>query len=140
MANDQIQIEFQLAEDLAEVHGDRSMISEALVNIITNAVEAMPRGGVLRLESRSLDDQAEVVVADTGTGVPQENLARVFDLYFTTKSEGSGLGLSLALRAVELNQGTIKVESCVGQGTTCHITLPLATRPTASAEQPDVVG
>jgi signal transduction histidine kinase len=98
----------------------------------------MPRGGVLRLESRSLDDQAEVVVTDTGTGVPQENLARVFDLYFTTKSKGTGLGLSLALRAVELNRGSIKVESCVGQGTTCHISLPLARQPTSSTEQADV--
>ncbi len=138
VGNDQIQIEFQLAEDLAEIHGDRGMISEALVNIITNAVEAMPRGGVLRLESRSDGDHAEAVVADTGTGVPQENLSKIFDLYFTTKSEGTGLGLSLALRAVELNQGSIKMDSRAGQGTTCHITLPLATRPTSSTEQADV--
>jgi signal transduction histidine kinase len=137
--NDHIQIEFGLAEALPEIYGDRSMISEALANIITNAVEAMPQGGVLRVESRPHDGQAEIIVADSGSGIPQDNLAQIFELYFTTKPEGRGLGLSLALRAIELNRGSIKVESCDGQGTTCHVSLPLASRPTPSAEQPDAM-
>jgi signal transduction histidine kinase len=132
--NDQIRIEFGLAEALPEIFGDRSMISEALANIITNAVEAMPQGGVLRLESRSHDGQAEITVADSGSGIPQDNLARIFELYFTTKPEGRGLGLSLALRGIELNRGSIRVESCAGQGTTCHVALPLARLSAPSTE------
>jgi signal transduction histidine kinase len=121
-----VRVEYQLRESLPLVHGDRAMLAEALGNLITNAVQAMPEGGVLALQSAEGDDCVELAVADTGVGIEKEKLDQVFDLYYTTKPKGGGLGLPLALRAVELNRGTIKIESQVGKGTTCKINLPVA--------------
>ena len=77
---------------------------------------------------RRSDDGVEVAVVDTGVGIEKEKLAQVFDLYYTTKPQGGGLGLSLALRAIELNRGRIKIESQVAKGTTCKVNLPVASR------------
>jgi signal transduction histidine kinase len=123
---ERVRVEYQLRESLPLVHGDRAMLAEALGNLITNAVQAMPEGGVLALQSAEGDDCVELAVADTGVGIEKEKLDQVFDLYYTTKPKGGGLGLPLALRAVELNRGTIKIESQVGKGTTCKINLPVA--------------
>jgi signal transduction histidine kinase len=123
----QVRVDYRLAESLPAVHGDRSMLSEALSNVITNAAQAMPKGGVLTLQTWMADQAIEVAVADTGIGIEQEQLDLVFNLYYTTKPHGTGLGLSLALRAIELNRGTIKIESRVAEGTTCRIKLPFAT-------------
>ena len=122
---ERVRIEYRLAGGLL-TRGDRSMISEALSNIITNAVEAMASGGVLTLGSRRLGPTAEITVSDTGYGIEKERLDHIFDLYYTTKPQGSGLGLALALRAIELNKGTIKIDSRAGEGTTFTISLPAA--------------
>ena len=129
--SERVQVERKLADGLPAVRGDRTMLSEALSNVITNAVQAMPAGGILTVSSRRVGAVAEVIVADTGSGIEKERLDRIFDLYYTTKPHGSGLGLALALRAIELNKGTIKIDSRVGEGTTCTISLPAAESVTA---------
>jgi len=109
------------------VEGDEPLLRQALLNLAQNAVQAMPKGGKLRIAcGLSRDGRVEVRVSDTGDGIAPENLARIFDLYFTTKKRGSGIGLSLVFRTVQLHNGDIDVESTVGTGTTFVIKLPRA--------------
>jgi len=124
---DAARVELRHAADpsLPPVEADAGMLRQALFNLAVNAVQAMPAGG--RLDVRSTlarDGRVEVRVADTGVGIPPERLARIFDLYYTTKPTGSGIGLSMAYRAVQLHQGEMTVESVPGTGTTFTIVLP----------------
>lgn len=109
-----------------QVEADRAMLSEAFTNLIQNAMQAMPDGGVITITTAEKDGTIEAEIADQGVGIAPEILEQVLNLYFTTKKGGSGLGLPLALRAIELNRGALKIESHVGEGTTCRIRLPLA--------------
>ena len=129
VASEHVRVVYELAEHVPAIRGDRAMLSEALGNVITNAVQAMPQGGVLTLQSRRSGEHVELRVVDTGVGIEPGKLDQIFDLYYTTKPGGTGLGLSLALRGIELNNGTIEIESRVAEGTTCRIKLP------ASAEE-----
>jgi signal transduction histidine kinase len=105
---------------------DRNLVGEALTNVMTNAVEAMPGGGTLTLRTTvNGGESVELLVQDEGQGIPPENLDKIFHLYFTTKERGTGLGLSLAMRAIDLHHGTVDVESTPGQGTAMRIRLPI---------------
>jgi len=115
------------ATDLPRVSADSSLLRQALLNLALNAVQAMPMGGVLRFESRrAADRQVELVISDTGEGISPEHLSRIFDLYFTTKDAGSGIGLSMVYRTIQLHDGHIEVQSTPGRGTTFTIRLPQA--------------
>jgi len=116
---------FQFSAD-HPVEADREMLTEAFSNLIQNAMQAMPEGGSITISTAEKDGMVEVEISDHGIGIAPENLEQVLNLYFTTKKGGSGLGLPLALRAIELNRGALKIDSRVGQGTTCRIRLPLA--------------
>jgi signal transduction histidine kinase len=97
------------------------------LNLAKNAVQAMPHGGTLTISAATAKDgRVEIRVADTGVGIPPENLAKIFDLYFTTKSSGTGIGLSLVYRTVQLHNGDIDVESTPGVGTAFVIRMPKA--------------
>jgi signal transduction histidine kinase/HAMP domain-containing protein len=124
--HDNIKVEFGLDPHLPSVHADRSMLGEALKNVVDNAVQAMPEGGTLGLKSKAIAGIVEVTVSDTGEGVAPEHLNQIFNLYFTTKHGGNGLGLPLALRAVELNRGTMELRSQPANGTSCIIRVPIA--------------
>ena len=105
---------------------DRDKLRQALSNIIINGIQAMPDGGELQVATER-DDQHKVVIieiGDTGVGISQENLDRLFEPYFTTKSDGTGLGLAITYRIIEAHGGEISVESEVGRGTTFTIILP----------------
>jgi len=123
---EKIKVEYELDPALPSVRADRGLISEAVSNLITNAEQAMPDGGSMTLSSKSQGSAVELVIADRGPGIDGEHLDRIFDLYFTTKAGGSGLGLPFALRAIELNGGKIAIDSELGQGTTCKVTIPIA--------------
>lgn len=111
----------------ASVQADRPMLRQALLNLALNAIEAMPSGGRLTFAARPVSDsQVELGVADTGVGIAPEHLARVFDLYFTTREQGSGLGLSMVYRTAQLHDGTVHVESSPGRGARFTLTLPRA--------------
>lgn len=112
------------------VKGKPSEIYEVLVNLIINAVEAMPTGGVLSISSQVENDQVHLKVSDTGVGIPPENLQCLFEPFFTTKGvKSSGLGLSSSYGIIQRHQGELRVESTVGQGTTLTVVLPVAKTP-----------
>jgi len=121
-----VTIALRLDPALPVIKADRAMVSEALANVIQNAVQAMPGGGPVTLHSAARNGMVELEVSDLGEGVAPEKLEQIFDLYYTTKREGSGLGLPLALRAIELNHGTIEIASNIGEGTTCKVRFPVA--------------
>lgn len=109
------------------VDADPTMLRQALMNLAVNAVQAMPHGGTLRIQCENARDGRVLIrVRDTGQGIPADQLARIFDLYFTTKRGGSGIGLSMVFRTVQLHHGDIDVESTPGVGTTFTISLPRA--------------
>jgi signal transduction histidine kinase/HAMP domain-containing protein len=108
------------------VRVDQALIKQALLNLIINAIEAMPEGGVLTLTLARSGDSAQIRVSDTGRGIAPEHRSRIFQLFFTTRKGGSGIGLAIAYKAVQLQDGTIDFETEVGRGTTFRIELPLA--------------
>jgi len=126
VASERVKVEYELDPALPSVRADRGLISEALSNLINNADQAMSEGGVLKLSSSARGSSVELTIADRGPGIAKEQLDRIFDLYYTTKAGGSGLGLPFAMRAIELNGGKIAIDSEVGQGTVCKVTVPIA--------------
>ena len=112
--------------DGVEVRIDRDLLKQAVLNIVVNAIEAMPAGGELRLASSAAGDTAEIRVSDTGPGIPPDLREKIFRLYFTTKQRGSGIGLAMAFRIVQLHDGTIDFTSEPGKGTAFFIRLPIA--------------
>ena len=112
--------------DLPPLNVDRALLKQALLNLVLNAIEAMPQGGRLTLGLERRGDRAEIRITDTGKGIAPEHRARVFQLYFPTRPGGSGIGLASAYRAVQLHDGEIDFDSEVGRGTTFRIDLPLA--------------
>ncbi len=130
---DTVRVELDLAPGLWPVRIDANQTENALLNLIVNARDAMPDGGVVTIRSRNVTDaagdHAVVEVADTGAGMTPDTLARVFEPFFTTKSvgEGTGLGLSQVYGFVTQSGGTIAIDSAPGNGTTVRIVLPRAT-------------
>jgi signal transduction histidine kinase len=101
------------------------MVRRAVLNLVGNALDAMPTGGELRAFAGPAGDGRYVVrIEDTGVGIPEKNRAKIFEPYFTTKSSGLGLGLVLTRKIVESHGGTIHVESEPGRGTTIRVLLP----------------
>ena len=112
---------------LPSVNGDAAMLRQAFVNLAINACQAMPRGGTLRLGCAPASRQRlEVRFEDTGVGIPPEHLGKIFDLYFTTKDHGTGIGLSMVYRIIQMHDGEVEVQSTLGHGTTFRILLPRA--------------
>jgi hypothetical protein len=120
-----ITIELQKDAVLPEVEHDSDQIHQVLINILLNAVQAMEKTGTVHVEISSREDCACVVVTDDGRGILPQNLPNIFRPFYTTKGDGTGLGLSLARRIVEDHQGRIEVTSTVGKGTTFAVVLPL---------------
>ncbi len=108
------------------VRVDRDLLKQAVLNVVVNAMQAMPQGGELRFEALVNEDTAEIRISDTGAGIPPELREKIFRLYFTTRKEGSGIGLAMTFRIVQLHDGTIDFTSEPGKGTTFFIRLPIA--------------
>jgi PAS domain S-box-containing protein len=121
-----IQLAQLLPIDVPEVYVDRALLKQAVLNLVLNAAEAMPGGGQLRLVLSRRGEMAEITVGDTGKGIPPENRQKIFQLFFTTRPGGSGIGLASTFRIVQLLNGSIDFTSEVGRGTTFRIELPLA--------------
>jgi two-component system NtrC family sensor kinase len=122
----QVQVIAALPEQPVYVTYDAQQIEQVLINLIQNAIQAMPKGGTLRVSLSQADEAIALAVQDTGIGIPPENLRRIFDPFFTTKpeGEGTGLGLSVGYGIIGRHHGRIDVESVVGEGTTFTILLP----------------
>jgi PAS domain S-box-containing protein len=116
----------ELAGSIPPVNADRQLLKQAILNLVLNAVEAMPGGGKLKVTLARRGNSAEVSVADNGRGIPGKYRARVFQLFFTTRPGGSGIGLASAYKIVQQHNGSIDFETEEGRGTTFRIELPLA--------------
>jgi len=113
--------------DLPAVSGDVELLQQAVTNLVTNAIQAMPKGGTVTLGARRGPDGAvEIRIADDGVGIAPHDVEKVFRLYYTTKPQGSGIGLSMVYRIVQMHEGRIDIESEVDRGTTMVLTLPVA--------------
>ncbi len=112
--------------DGVEVRADTDLLKQAMLNVAVNAMQAMPEGGELKIESSANEDSAEIRISDSGAGIPPQLREKIFTLYFTTKKEGSGIGLAMTFRIVQLHDGTIDFTSEPGKGTTFSIRLPIA--------------
>ena len=108
------------------VVADRDQIRQVILNLLTNAYEAMPQGGTVRIGARVVDDSAEVTVSDTGLGMDEQTIAHVFEPFFSMKVKGTGLGLVVSKRIVEAHAGALRIVSQPGQGCTAVMTLPLS--------------
>jgi signal transduction histidine kinase len=114
-------------EGAPDVNGDPAMLRQAFLNLALNACQSMPNGGTLRIRCESAGGRrVAVVFSDTGVGIAPADLQRIFDLYFTTKEKGSGIGLSMVYRTVQMHDGEIEVESTPDAGTTFRVLLPQA--------------
>jgi signal transduction histidine kinase/HAMP domain-containing protein len=121
-----IRLAFDLDAALPPVGADEELLRTAFLNIVQNAGQAMPHGGTVTLRTaHDGRESARVEIADEGVGIPPEDLDKVFKLYYTTKPDGSGIGLSVVYRIVQLHDGTIDVQSQPGRGTVVTVRLPL---------------
>jgi signal transduction histidine kinase len=121
-----IRMSVKPAPEFLEVRIDRDMFKQAVLNVVVNAMQSMTDGGELRLECSYTRDTVEVRISDTGGGIPPDLREKIFRLYFTTKPGGSGIGLAMTFRIVQLHDGTIDFSSVPGKGTTFVIRLPIA--------------
>ena len=111
--------------DLPELRLDRTLMRQALTNLVKNAVEAVEAGGSVRIVERRLGDRVELRIEDDGCGIPEQDQAKIFEPFFTRKREGTGLGLAITQKTVLAHRGSVRVESGAGRGTAMIVTLPL---------------
>ena len=122
-----VRIDLQVVSNLPLLEADPNYLKQLLLNLILNGVQAMPQGGTLTVEAEADKDLLRLTVADQGTGIEPQALAKIFEPYFTTKANGSGLGLSIARRIAEAHGGKITAESAPGQGSRFQVFLPFNT-------------
>ena len=126
-----VKIEKKVKPDLPKTMIDVGQIQQVFINILLNAIEAMPQGGTLTVSSGIEDDMVALRFTDTGVGIPEENLPKILDPFFTTKEQGkgTGLGLSVSYGIIERHRGRLEVKSKVGKGTTFTVKLPVKGKP-----------
>ena len=125
LEEDKVVLESRLDEEIPPLSFDEKLLKQALLNVINNAVAAMPDGGTLTVATERAGDVVLIHVIDTGTGISEENMAKIFEPYFTTKEFGSGLGLTVVYKIVKEHGGEIALKSKEGEGTTFTISLPI---------------
>jgi signal transduction histidine kinase len=136
LAKANIKLDVRLAADVPHVLVDKPLLRQGLINLLVNAIEAMPAGGQLFVSLRRDGEMAEMVIRDTGRGIAPEHRQRIFQLFFTTRPGGSGIGLASTFRTIQLHNGSIEFESEVGRGTTFRIDLPLARQMESALSRP----
>jgi signal transduction histidine kinase len=119
-----VKVEIKLGE-IPKMLLDKEQVQRVCQNLISNAVQAMPEGGKLTIETKEQGDSAKLIVRDTGVGIPKENVPKLYMPLFSTKAKGIGLGLVICKQIVEGHDGNITVESRVGEGSTFTVTLPI---------------
>jgi signal transduction histidine kinase len=133
----EITVHVDIAANLPDVLADDAQLRQALINLIRNAREAMPNGGVLRVEAAMISKtKIELLVIDSGEGIPEASRASLFDPFFTTKKQGTGLGLAITREIVEAHGGAISCESATPHGTVFRVTLPIEPPPTSQRPNP----
>ena len=124
-----IRILWQPAADIPKIEGDERLLHQAFLNLMVNAQQAMPEGGELILRAQEVGETIEVEVIDTGKGIPEETLPKIFRPYFSSKSDGTGLGLPTTLRIIRAHGGELRVESERGKGSRFVVSIPLTASP-----------
>jgi hypothetical protein len=120
-----IKLHKEIETDIPQISVDPAQIKQVFLNILMNAVEAMPDGGNLDVKIKTANESIEIDIIDTGKGIPQEVLQDIYDPFFTTKQSGTGVGLSISLKIIEDHGGNINIKSKQGKGTTMSLTLPI---------------
>jgi signal transduction histidine kinase len=122
---DNVQLLLEFPDDIPEFLADRQHIKQALLNLMTNACEAMPQGGALTIQAAANQSQIEISLIDTGCGISEANMKKLFEPLFTTKTKGIGLGLTISKNLLEANGGHLTVRSRENHGSTFSLTFPL---------------
>ncbi len=125
-ARDGVKVETHLTSEALPVRADADLIKQALLNVVLNGVQAMSNGGVLKIVARQQETAATIEVHDQGAGIPADVRDKIFNLYFTTKKTGSGIGLAMSYRVLQLHNGALDFVTEMGRGTTFRLALPLA--------------
>ncbi len=120
-----IDLKVDMPDKLPKLQGDPNSLRQVFINLIENAIQAMPHGGSLKITAQGEDGYLRIDVSDTGMGIPKEYLSRIFEPFFTTKEKGTGLGLAVTYGIIKQHGGTIKVKSELNKGTTFTILLPV---------------
>ncbi len=128
LAHHQIQLVAEFATELQEIPFDAEKLKQAFMNVVLNAIEAMPQGGTLTVSTVNASDKVGIKVSDTGDGIPKEDFAHLFKPFFTRKTKGTGLGLANVKRVLEEHGGNVEIESTVGKGTTVFMWLPFSAK------------
>ncbi len=131
-----VKVELRPVVETALIEADSDLLKQALLNIVVNGIEAMEKGGILVIEIRQAEGDHEITVTDQGPGIPDEVREKIFNLYFTTKREGSGIGLAMTFRVVQLHNATISFTSEVGKGTTFRLRFPASEDSELENERP----
>ncbi|MBN2334451.1 hypothetical protein JXL21_02750 [Candidatus Bathyarchaeota archaeon] len=121
---DDVETVIDFDDRLRSVQADENLLRRVFTNLVSNAVQAMPTGGILTVRGSVQEEEATFTVSDTGVGIDEENLGKMFQPLFTTKAKGTGLGLAVCKRIIEAHGGEIKAESTVGEGTSFSFRLP----------------
>jgi signal transduction histidine kinase len=121
-----VTLESSMASNALIANVDADLLKQAVLNVIQNGAQAMPEGGTLRVVLEEVKKSAVLRIADEGAGIPEEIRDRIFDLYFTTKSEGSGIGLAMTYRILQLHHGSVEVQNNVSRGTEFVMRIPLS--------------
>ena len=120
-----VELVTNIEENLPAIHGDEDKLTQVLLNLLLNGIQAMEDGGTLTVQAGATDRKIEIVVRDCGCGIAEKDLARVFDPYFTTKPDGTGLGMAMSAKIIEEHGGEIRLLSKVGEGTSVVIEIPV---------------
>jgi signal transduction histidine kinase len=130
MEENNIICKLELDEKLPYILMDGRYIKQVLINLVKNAQAAMPDGGTLSIITNCVDNDVHITVKDTGIGISKENIAKIFEPYFTTKETGTGLGLTLAFKIIKEHNGEILITSKLGKGTSFELILPIQQKET----------
>jgi PAS domain S-box-containing protein len=130
-----VHIERQLPPETLPIKVDADLVKQALLNVVLNGVQAMPDGGTLRIVALREDGSVQVEIQDQGGGIPPEIRDKIFNLYFTTKKKGSGIGLAMTYRVMQLHNASVEFDSQDGQGTTFRLRFPLVDERQSAVEE-----
>ncbi|MEZ5401174.1 MAG: ATP-binding protein [Bryobacteraceae bacterium] len=130
-----VSVELEAPDAQANIRGDEDLIKQALLNVVNNGIEAMKKGGRLRISVEPSAETIQVTVSDDGEGIPPDVRDKIFNLYFTTKEKGSGIGLAMTFRIVQLHNATMDFTSTAGVGTTFRMRFPASDPPAARRGQ-----
>jgi signal transduction histidine kinase len=120
-----VHLETEISDEPLPSKIDADLVKQALLNIVINGAQAMENGGTLTIRAHRQDEEAQIEIQDTGAGIPPAIRDKIFNLYFTTKKSGSGIGLAMTYRIMQLHNGSVHFDTRIGEGTTFYLNLPL---------------